>query len=274
MNYALSPKEIATHLGDAAAAIAIECLARTGSTNADLLQRLPHLDSPLLLVAEEQTAGRGRAGRSWLAEPHASLTFSLAWPFFRRDISGLLGLPLAVGVAVADTLAGFGVAASLKWPNDVQLGQAKLGGILIETGSVQRAGYRQPWAVIGIGLNIALTPPMLAEIGHEAAQMPQLLGRRNAVLGALAARLAQVLPRFDADGFAPFADGWNRLHAHAGQQVCIVDQGAVLQQGLAAGVDVNGCLLLDTAAGRIVITAGDVSLRPGPAAVTATVGGS
>lgn len=274
MNDALSPKEIATHLGDAAAAIAIECLARTGSTNADLLQRLPHLDSPLLLVAEVQTAGRGRAGRSWLAEPHASLTFSLAWPFFRRDISGLLGLPLAVGVAVADTLAGFGVAASLKWPNDVQLGQAKLGGILIETGSVQRAGYRQPWAVIGIGLNIALTPPMLAEIGREAAQMPQLLGRRNAVLGALAARLAQVLPRFDADGFAPFADGWNRLHAHAGQQVCIVDHGAVLQQGLAAGVDANGCLLLDTAAGRIVITAGDVSLRPGLAAVPATVGGS
>ena len=253
-------------MGNAAAAVAIECVAETGSTNADLLQRLPQLDSPLLLAAEMQTAGRGRAGRTWLAEPHASLTFSLAWPFFRRDIGGLLGLPLAVGVGVADTLAEFGVAASLKWPNDIQLDEAKLGGILIETGVVRRAGYAQTWAVIGIGLNIALTPSILAGIGRKAAQMPQLLGQRNAVLGGLAARLAQVLPNFDANGFAFFAERWNRLHAHAGQQVSVIDHGVMLHQGQAAGVDDNGCLLLDTPAGRVVVSAGDVSLRAARAA--------
>ncbi|WP_151447947.1 biotin--[acetyl-CoA-carboxylase] ligase [Lacisediminimonas profundi] len=264
MNDALSPKEIALHLRGAAPGVAIECIALTGSTNADLLQRLPQLEGPLLLAAEVQTAGRGRAGRSWLAEPHASLTFSLAWPFLRRDIAGLLGLPLAVGVAVAEALAGFGVAASLKWPNDVQLGEAKLGGILIETGVVRQPGRRQPWAVIGIGLNILLMPQSRAEIGREVAQMPQLLDRRNELLAALAARLAHTLASFDAAGFAPFADNWNRLHAHAGQMVRILDHGRVVQEGRAIGVDGSGCLLLDTPAGPVTIAAGDVSLRAMP----------
>ncbi len=127
-------------------------------------------------------------------------------------------------------------------------------------------------AIIGIGLNIAVTPTMLAGIGRAAAQMPQLLGQRNAVLGALAARLAQTLPDFDAHGFPPFAESWNNLHAHAGQHVSILDHGVVLQQGRAAGVDASGCLLLDTPSGRIVVTAGDVSLRPAPAATTAAEG--
>ena len=264
MNDALSAQQIAERLREEVPGLQVECVLRTASTNADLLQRLPLLDAPLLLAAEEQTAGRGRAGRSWLAQPHASLTFSLAWPFFRRDISGLLGLPLAVGVAVAGALSEFGIAATLKWPNDIQLGEAKLGGILIETGLVKKAGHRQPWAVIGIGLNIALTAEMQSRIGREAAHMPQLLDRRNALLAALAGRLADMLPRFDADGFAPFADSWNQLHAHAGKEVGILDDGRPARQGVAVGVDQSGRLLLDTATGRIAVTAGDVSLRPSP----------
>ncbi|MDB5797630.1 MAG: biotin--[acetyl-CoA-carboxylase] ligase [Paucimonas sp.] len=248
--------------GEAPPALAVECVARTASTNADLLQRLPTLDGPLLLVAEEQTAGRGRAGRSWLAQPGASLTFSLAWPFFRRDIAGLPGLSLAVGVAIADALASLDILVQLKWPNDIQLGAAKLGGVLIEAGRVKHAGHQQTWAVVGIGLNIALAPDAIAAIGRPVAQMPALAGKRHALLAALAHQLVPALSRFDAAGLAPFSERWNALHMHAGQGVRILDHGRVQHEGLARGIDESGCLLLETAAGTIAIQAGDVSLRP------------
>ena len=83
--------------------LAIDVTASTGSTNADLRQRLDALRTPLLLAAEEQTAGRGRAGRSWLAAPGDSLCFSLAWPF-AGAVTRLAGLPLAIGVALVDLL--------------------------------------------------------------------------------------------------------------------------------------------------------------------------
>ena len=111
-------------------------VAETGSTNADLLARAAAstsgLDGPVLLLAGSQTAGRGRAGRSWQSAPDASLTFSLAWKF-DRALPQLVGLPLAVGVAIAEALHACGLDARLKWPNDVLLDGRKLAGILIET---------------------------------------------------------------------------------------------------------------------------------------------
>ncbi|MDF4215328.1 biotin--[acetyl-CoA-carboxylase] ligase, partial [Bacillus amyloliquefaciens] len=85
------------------AGVAVDVVAQTGSTNADLLARAATLEAPLLLVAEHQTAGRGRAGRSWLSSPEGSLTFSLAWKFDGGP-QALVGLPLAIGVALAETL--------------------------------------------------------------------------------------------------------------------------------------------------------------------------
>ena len=82
------------------AGVAVEVVLETGSTNADLLARAPSLSAPVLLVAEHQTAGRGRAGRSWLSSPGHSLTFSLAWKF-GGGLQKLTGLPLAIGTALA-----------------------------------------------------------------------------------------------------------------------------------------------------------------------------
>src|SRR6185312_6038226 len=141
---------------------AIEIVAETGSTNADLLVRIGGLDGPLLLIAERQTAGRGRAGRTWHASPEASLTFSLAWKFSRQT-RDLAGLPLAVGVALAEALAAFGWDAALKWPNDVLLDGRKLAGILIETAN--RRDGEGAWAVIGIGINLAMPEDLAARIG-------------------------------------------------------------------------------------------------------------
>src|SRR4051794_36823048 len=108
MNLTLSAQRIAVSRRSAALPLDIEVIAETGSTNADLLSRLDSLQAPLLLVAERQTAGRGRAGRSWHSEPGATLTFSLAWKF-ERPLQALAGLPLAVGVAIAEALGWFGV---------------------------------------------------------------------------------------------------------------------------------------------------------------------
>jgi BirA family biotin operon repressor/biotin-[acetyl-CoA-carboxylase] ligase len=240
------------------AGVPVEVVAETGSTNADLLARASSLPGNLLLIAGRQTAGRGRAGRSWLSAEGGSLTFSLAWKF-TLPLHALAGLPLAVGVALADTLAALGVAVQLKWPNDVLKDGAKLAGVLIETQSAPDGGL---WTVIGVGMNLALPDELERAIGRPAASAPWLASmERAALMAALLERLAASLAQFEQQGFAAFSARWNRLHAWQGRPVAIVDHGATLHEGIAAGVDDSGALLLATASGRIAIVAGDVSLR-------------
>ncbi len=241
------------------AAIDVEVVAETGSTNADLMARLPALQAPVLRVAEMQTAGRGRAGRTWHSAAGAGLTFSLAWRF-QRPLSALAGLPLAVGVGLADGLATLNVETRLKWPNDILKDGAKLAGILIETAPVSGGGGGV-WAVIGVGINIALPEALSAQIGRPAADLPALRKDRNRAMAVLLDELVRVLQQFDRNGFAPFRTRWNSLHGYAGQAVVILDQGRILHEGRAGGVDDDGRLLLDTDAGQVAISAGDVSLR-------------
>ncbi len=239
------------------AGVAVDVVAETGSTNADLLARAATLSAPLLLIAEHQTAGRGRAGRSWLSAPGHSLTFSLAWRF-EGGLPALTGLPLAVGTALAETLGRLGQPVQLKWPNDLLKDGDKLAGILVET----QAAAAGTWAIVGVGLNLAMPDELEARIGRPVAAVPWLARMdRDALMAALLDGLAQALRAFAATGFAAFSARWNLLHAYQGQPVTIVDRGAVLHEGLAAGVDDGGRLLLDTDAGRIAIVAGDVSLR-------------
>ncbi|CUI07315.1 biotin--[acetyl-CoA-carboxylase] ligase [Massilia antarctica] len=241
-----------------AAAIDIEVVAETGSTNADLLARAAGLRRPVLRVAVHQTAGRGRAGRSWLSAPGAALTFSLAW-HFAGPLRELAGLPLAVGVALADALGALGVPVQLKWPNDVLRDGAKLAGVLIETQAAPGGGV---WAVIGIGLNLLMPDEIEERIGRKVAAAPWLAQMdRNALMAQLLGVLAANLGQFAQGGFAPFCARWNRLHAYQGLPVVIIDRAITLHEGVAAGVDDGARLLLDTAGGRIAIVAGDVSLR-------------
>ncbi len=240
--------------------LAVDVVACTGSTNADLRQCIESLRAPLLLAAEEQTAGRGRAGRSWLAAPGDSLCFSIAWPF-RGPVARLAGLPLAVGVALADALRSRGHPVTLKWPNDLLLDGAKLGGILVETGS-SRSDASTLWAVIGVGLNVHANRGRDEAIDADVAALGTDIDR-NALLALLADALADALAQFDADGLAPFADRWQRWHAFAGLPVVMLEQGQPRQQGIARGIDAQGCLLLETGEGLVAVAAGDVSLRVG-----------
>jgi BirA family transcriptional regulator, biotin operon repressor / biotin---[acetyl-CoA-carboxylase] ligase len=243
--------------------VTIDIVAETGSTNADLLAQLDCLHGPTLLVAASQTAGRGRAGRSWLSAPDAALTFSLAWKF-ERPVQALVGLPLAVGVAIAEALAEFEVRVMLKWPNDVIKDGKKLAGILIETAIAndRLQGDAGVWAVIGVGLNLAVPDSLEAQIGQPVASAPWLAQLdRNTLMAALLNHLAQALSEFEQHGFATFRERWNALHAYAELPVTILDRGQVVLEGIAAGVDDMGRLLLDTDRGRQPVVAGDVSLR-------------
>ena len=262
-----SAKRLAALCGPAAHHIALEIVEQTGSTNADLLARVSaadggpdaRLEGPTLLWAQSQTAGKGRAGRSWHSSADATLTFSLAWKFAVPP-QALTGLPLAVGVVVAQTLASLGVPVNLKWPNDILKNGDKLAGILIETATDKRT--RQTiWAVIGIGINLAQSETLRTQIGRSMADAAELAQDRERLMADLLTGLADALPRFEKEGFAAFASAWNAYDAYAGETVNIVDQGVVVQHGIARGVDHSGCLQLETAQGRIAIAAGDVSLR-------------
>jgi BirA family biotin operon repressor/biotin-[acetyl-CoA-carboxylase] ligase len=266
-----SAKRLAALCGPAARDIALEIVAETGSTNADLLARVSRadiatdtatdarLEVPTLLWAQSQTAGKGRAGRQWHSSSEATLTFSLAWKFALPP-HALTGLPLAVGVAMAQTLASLGVPVRLKWPNDILKNGDKLAGILIETASDKRE-HQAIWTIIGVGINLAQSDTLRAQIGRTVADAAELDQDRERLMAELLTGLAEALSRFEQKGFAAFAAAWNACDAYAGAAVNIVDQGRIVQHGIAHGVDESGRLQLDTAQGRVAIAAGDVSLR-------------
>lgn len=250
---------IAAHCATGASHVAIEVVDETGSTNADLLARCATLAGPTLRIAGQQTAGRGRAGRPWVSQADASLMFSLAWRF-KGPLHQLVGLPLAVGVALAESMTALGVPVQLKWPNDLLKDGHKLAGILVET--QQAPEGNGVWAVIGCGINLLMPDALERQIGRSVSAVPWLAQmERNTLVAALLSRLAGVLAEFDDTGFAPFAERWNALHAWQGQHVKILDNGQLLQQGVAAGVDHLGRLLLRTDGGLQEIMSGDVSLR-------------
>jgi len=150
----------------------------------------------------------------------------------------------------------------VKWPNDVLLDGRKLAGILIETqGDMLRAAS----AVIGIGVNVQTGPGLEAQAGLPVADLAEILEPlpdRNALLVEILSEMAQVLPEFDAHGFAPFVEAWQAMHAWQGQRVQVLSAAGVTAQGEAVGVDDQGALLLAVPEGLRRIHSGEVSLRP------------
>jgi BirA family transcriptional regulator, biotin operon repressor / biotin---[acetyl-CoA-carboxylase] ligase len=187
----------------AIAGVDVRVVARCGSTNSVLLAQCPA--RPVLLVAETQTAGRGRRGRRWLSAPRgAALTFSLAAPF-KRPLRELPPLAPAVGVALAGVLRKAGIRrVGVKWPNDLMVAGAKLGGILIETRSARGATC----VVIGVGINFASAPRLSRRVACVADFTRTY---RNALLRRCALALVHTVERFERFGFAPFARDWQRF---------------------------------------------------------------
>jgi len=238
----------------------VEVVAEIDSTNTELMRRARHgTTAPVLLVAERQTAGRGRLGRPWQSAQQtsqpASLTFSLGLPLTPRDWSGL---SLAVGVGVAESLDPAQTAGlRLKWPNDLWVDDRKLGGILIET-ALPQADAAQRYLVIGIGLNLGpreaeglSTPP--AWIGEWRPE-----ATAGELLRALVPPLVGTVQAFAERGFAPFAERFAMRDALRGRDVQLSDGTA----GRCDGVGWGGELRVHTAAGMQTISSSEVSVRP------------
>ena len=244
----------------------LEVVWTVGSTNTELLSRPnPPNGSSEVMLAEYQTAGRGRRGRAWLAPPGGSICLSLSWTF--RDVPADLGaLGLVIGVCELRALRKLGVIdAKLKWPNDVLVDERKLGGILIEL----RAESGGPaCVVIGIGLNVALGAPLLAKIAETGIAATDLVTAglvepsRNAVAGALVDSCIDGLLEFERDGLRPFIENWRDADALQGKMVDVKGAVGEVTRGLARGVDLHGALLVETAEeGLKKFVSGDVSVR-------------
>lgn len=239
----------------------VEVVAEADSTNTRLLERARAGDAgACLLVAERQTAGRGRMGRHWESSPGTSLTFSLALPLAPVDWSGL---SLVVGVALAEALHP---QLRLKWPNDLWLLSGsdgargrKLGGILIETAM---AADRRV-AVIGVGLNVRdVQDDPAAEVGRAALAELDARAGAPATLLQVARPLLQAVLAFEREGFAPWLARYAARDALAGRSVRLLPAQGPAVEGTVEGVNSQGGLLVHTAAGLSTITSGEVSVRP------------
>ena len=227
----------------------VEVLPEIDSSNSELMRRArAGQHEATLLVAERQTAGRGRMGRVWQSQPGDSLTFSIGLSIAPQDWSGL---SLAVGLSLAESLHP---EVRLKWPNDLWFEDRKLGGILVEAASM--GGRSQ--VVVGVGLNIRprpadglSTPPAaLSEL------WPDLTA--SACLARVVAPLIQTLLTFEREGFAPLQARFAVRDALLGRAVHTSDG----QMGEALGVGPAGALRLQTATGLKDIHSAEISVRP------------
>jgi BirA family biotin operon repressor/biotin-[acetyl-CoA-carboxylase] ligase len=231
------------------------------STNSYLLDEsrkgAPHRT---VAIAEWQTQGRGRRGRTWLAPLGNGLAFSLLWRS-GRPAAELSGLSLAVGVALVGALQRLGLMqANVKWPNDIVVQGEKLAGVLIEL-SGDMLGPSA--AVIGVGINLQGGNELGQSIGQPVTDLSSHLGLvdRNEVFVALLTALDEGLARFERVGFVAFQEEWNHCHAYHERTVDVITGQGERITGLAKGVDELGALLLDTRDGLRRFHSGEVSLR-------------
>jgi BirA family biotin operon repressor/biotin-[acetyl-CoA-carboxylase] ligase len=242
-----------------ASGLRVEWRAECASTNT-LLREQAEAGAPSgkALVADRQTAGRGRHGRVWRSSPEESLTFSV---LFRGGAVARPGLSLAAGLALLRALEKLGARAlRLKWPNDLLCrkngADAKLAGVLIEC-----AGDA---VIIGIGLNLR-APDLPDRPTAGLSDCMEVQAERVAVLTAILRELDSMWADFAARGFAPLRADWQARHVWQEKFVRLVEAGRVLAEGTCRGVDDNGALRLATADGEQLFWAGDLSLRAGAA---------
>lgn len=266
------------HFQSSCPGFTFDVLPQVDSTNTHLMQwgktafRTGEPLVPTAAVAWQQTAGRGRHGRTWEAQPGDCLTLSLGYPLrMNWAQAGASALSLAMGVVVCEALSEAypQLPTQLKWPNDLWVEGRKLAGLLIEV--AHRPDPHAPsWLVVGLGVNVAATPIHLA---HERCDVSMYTPANVAdVMRGVVPALMEGLRQFERDGFAAFKDRYARLDALLGRDVQLwtpspdgipAGSGAPLAQGIAKGVDAHGALLIQDAMGTMrAWPIGEVSVRP------------
>lgn len=240
----------------------IEALFEIDSTSHYLLDALA-ADSihGRAVLAEYQSAGRGRRGNRWLAAPASGLCLSLGWHYESTPAS-LTCLSLAAGVAVAGALRGEGCrGVQLKWPNDVLVDGAKLAGILIES-HAQGAGPCD--VVIGVGVNVRMPEQLERTLDRRVTDLERVLApvrpSRNRLAARLINALVAMLKQYGSDGFISFLEAWRDLDYAAGREAVLQLPGQQTT-GRVVGIDENGLLVMDIEGELRKFSSGELSLR-------------
>lgn len=242
----------------------LEVLDEVASTNSWLLERAKRRAGRIeVVLAEHQTAGRGRYSRIWHSPPMTGLTFSMGYTF-QRSPQNLSGLTLVIGVAVADALKHLGAKGhGLKWPNDIMAGGRKLGGIL--TDAMTGAGTSITM-VCGVGMNIDLgaasNDDPITELPKPITDLRSCMDEppsRNIVAAALIDEMQRAVIRFEAEGIGPFLAAWNDYDWLRGRHVIVEMPDSVID-GTADGIDSTGALRVLTEHGRRRVFTGTVKL--------------
>lgn len=230
------------------------------STNDIIKAELHRAESGYCCLAEAQTQGRGRRGRTWVSPYASSLYFSMLWRF-ASGYQAMAGLSLMVGVIVNDTLNELGLAqCQLKWPNDIYMNTQKLAGILIEVEGQVGASAS---AIIGIGVNVRL-PSNVVGIDQAFTDLQSISEQdisRNEFAALLIQNLWQALPLFEKEGMKPFISRWLQADLYHNKEIKLLS-GENVTVGLNRGIDKTGALLLEIDGKIKAFHGGEISVRP------------
>lgn len=248
--------EILQHL---TAGAPIHTCAVIDSTNQYMMAQLERWQKGECLLAETQTAGRGRRGRHWHSPFGSQFIMSMYW---RLDDgpSAAMGLSLAIGVAVVQALESAGYRdLSLKWPNDIYMARRKLAGILVEM-SAAVGGICH--LVIGVGVNLNLPDAVIAQLDQPCAQLAEqpVVVERNQLSATIIRALRNALTLFEQQGLTAFLTEWNRLDIFMQQPVKVLLGNQVIH-GTYCGIDGQGNMLLQDHDGMHKFVGGEISLR-------------
>lgn len=227
-----------------------------GSTNTYIRDHIETIEHGATVIAEAQTAGRGRRGKTWVSPFGASLYMSMCWRF-QGGYQQIGGLSLFVGYCVAHALQRMGIdGIGLKWPNDIYRHGQKLGGILVE---VEGQIGTEVSCIIGIGINVNL-PDVTEQIDQPFTDLSGLDICRNRLCAEVISVLHTHLPDFETDGLHSIVEQWNSLDEFAGKTV-VISHGDKQQLGTNLGIESSGALRLQTSEGIRLVHGGEVSLR-------------
>jgi BirA family biotin operon repressor/biotin-[acetyl-CoA-carboxylase] ligase len=251
----LNRESIQQHLND----VPVHTCAVIDSTNQYMMAQLDRWQKGECLLAETQTAGRGRRGRQWHSPFGSQFIMSMYW---RLDDgpSAAMGLSLAIGVAVIQALESVGYRdLSLKWPNDIYMARRKLAGILVEM-SAAVGGICH--LVIGVGVNLNLPDAVIAQLDQPCAHLAEqpVVVDRNQLSATIIRALRNALALFEKQGLTAFLMDWNRLDIFMQQPVQVL-LGSQVIHGIYCGIDGQGNMLLQDLEGMHKFVGGEISLR-------------
>ena len=225
----------------------LEVMQSIPSTNSHLLSQSVEISRARICVAESQSAGRGRRGNDWQSAPYRNVMMSISWGFDRWPDT-ITGLGLAVSLAIAEYLnERYQIDAKIKWPNDLMVGDDKLGGILIDVAGEASSACN---VVIGLGLNVH-QPDWSNGEAYRWQDLTSLgsVVDRNELIGHISAKLINMLQVFNRVGFAPMVDRWNALSCYAGRRVRVGSGSYV--EGKVQTVDAAGALIIKSDDGEL-----------------------